>query len=66
MVWDLSIRDGSGLSNVKILITLAYGEGCVRPRSFRDLCEEIFDLHEPDKPHFSLRINVVLALKRLP
>ena len=41
-------RDVSGLSNVKILITLAYGEGCVRRE---DLGEEDdfghFDLHEP-------------------
>jgi hypothetical protein len=44
-------RAGSGLSNVKILITLARGEGCVRARG---------------SGHFSIRINVVLALKRLP
>ena len=33
---------GSGLSNVKILITLPYGEGCVRSEEFmaEDLGEE--------------------------
>jgi hypothetical protein len=35
-------RDVSGLSNVKILITLAYGKGCVWAEEFmtEDLCEE--------------------------
>ena len=35
-------RDGSGLSNVKILITLSYGEGCIGAEEFvaEDLSEE--------------------------
>jgi hypothetical protein len=35
-------RDGSGLSNIKILITLSYGEGSVRTEEFmaEDLGEE--------------------------
>jgi hypothetical protein len=35
-------RDGSALSNVKILITLSDGKGCVRPQKFmtEDLGEE--------------------------
>jgi hypothetical protein len=35
-------RDGSGLSNIKILITLSYGEGCIWPQEFmaEDLSEE--------------------------
>ena len=45
MVWEWPIhpiRDGSELSNVKILITLSYGEGCVRAEEFmaEDLGEE--------------------------
>jgi hypothetical protein len=37
-----SLVDGLGLSNVKILITLSYGEGCVRSQEFvaEDLGEE--------------------------
>jgi hypothetical protein len=37
VVWEWPIhpiRDGSELSNVKILITLSYGEGCVWPEEF--------------------------------
>ena len=45
-------RDSFG-SGVKILVTLAYGDGCVRSE-------------ELDKPHFSIRINLVLASKWLP
>jgi hypothetical protein len=35
-------RNGSGLSNIKILITLSHGEGCVRSQEFmaKDLGEE--------------------------
>ena len=35
-------RDLSVLSNIKILITLSYGKGCVRTQEFmaEDLCEE--------------------------
>jgi hypothetical protein len=35
-------RDVSGVSNIKILVTVAYGEGCVRPEEFvaEDLGEE--------------------------
>jgi hypothetical protein len=35
-------RDGSRLSNIKILITLSYGEGCVRSQEFmtEDLSEK--------------------------
>ena len=49
----LFYRDSSGLSNVKILITLPYGEGGVWTEEFmaEDLSEEDivghFDLHEP-------------------
>jgi hypothetical protein len=30
----LFYKNGSGLSNIKILITLSYGEGCVRSQEF--------------------------------
>ena len=42
MIAPLSYRDVSRLSNVKILITLPDGEGCVRSEEFmaEDLCEE--------------------------
>jgi hypothetical protein len=41
-VASLFYRNGSGLSNIKILITLPYGEGCVRSQEFmvEDLGEE--------------------------
>ena len=47
MVWNspFILRDGSVLSNVKILITLAYGEGSVGTEEFvtEDLGEEDID-----------------------
>ena len=57
--WSLlRIKDGSRLSNVKILITLPYREGCVRPQEFvtKDLGEEEDNLiyMNRDSPHFSI------------
>jgi hypothetical protein len=41
VVWNF-YRDGSRVSNIKILITLSYGKGCVRTEEFmsEDLGEE--------------------------
>jgi len=52
----LFYRDGLRLSNVKILITFAYREGCVRPEDLgeEDIVGLVLIYMNRDKPHFSL------------